>query len=70
MVLELSDNHAPVKTRRFTQQPESWMTDAIRELMSERDSAYRSYRHQKNDGNWKLYKTLRNLTTETIRNAK
>ena len=69
-ILQLYDKHAPLQTRRVKRHAAPWMTTTIRNLMTQRDAAYRTYRKNKNDINLNYYKQLRNKTTQAIRNAK
>ena len=70
LILHLYDKHAPLKEKRTNRPPAPWMTPTIKELMAERDQAFRKYKHNKCDINLEKYKQLRNRTTQTIRNAK
>ncbi|KAJ4442462.1 hypothetical protein ANN_04048 [Periplaneta americana] len=46
LVFQLYDKHAPLKTRRVGRRPAPWMCDAIKLLMTDRDTAYRKYRRK------------------------
>ena len=46
------------------------MSTLIRDMMVERDLAFKKYRRNKSDENFNHYKRLRNKTTQEIRNAK
>jgi Reverse transcriptase (RNA-dependent DNA polymerase)/Endonuclease-reverse transcriptase len=69
-VLRLFDKHAPKRRARVTRPPAPWLTADIRSLMTQRDAAHRQYKRTPTDEAFGHYKTMRNITTQTIRNAK
>ena len=75
-ILQLYDTHAPVKQKRVSRPPAPWITDEIRQYMSNRDTAFRNYRRSLKTnpdaatGKLELYRTLRNRCNQAIRNAK
>ncbi|KAJ4439932.1 hypothetical protein ANN_08063 [Periplaneta americana] len=70
LVIQLYDKHAPLKTRRVGRHPAPWMCDAIKLLMTDRDTAYRKYRRSKDELDFNTYKVLRNKCNQAVRNAK
>ncbi|KAJ4432802.1 hypothetical protein ANN_21441 [Periplaneta americana] len=70
LVIQLYDKHAPLKTRRVGRRPAPWMCDAIKLLMTDRDTAYRKYRRSKDELDFNTYKVLRNKCNQAVRNAK
>ncbi|KAJ4430427.1 hypothetical protein ANN_22643 [Periplaneta americana] len=70
LVIQLYDKHAPLKTRRVGRHPTPWMCDAIKLLMTDRDTAYRKYRRSKDELDFNTYKVLRNKCNQAVRNAK
>lgn len=66
-LLNLFDKHAPFITRRFTKPRAPWLTDNIKLLMSLRDKAKAKYRLSKSIHSLEYYKSLRNLTTKSVR---
>ncbi|XP_046679448.1 uncharacterized protein LOC124366893 [Homalodisca vitripennis] len=46
-VSSLCDQHAPLVTRRVTRRPAPWITDVIRNLQAQRDSAFRKAKRTK-----------------------
>lgn len=70
LLLELYDKHAPVRTARVTRPPAPWLTQDVRNSMTERDLAHRLYKSFPTSENFTNYKILRNRTTQIVRNAK
>lgn len=61
------DRHAPMITRRFTKPYAPWITDNVKLLISLRNKAKSRFRRSRRPGDWNYYRSLRNLTTNTIR---
>ncbi|PSN46941.1 hypothetical protein C0J52_21277 [Blattella germanica] len=69
-ILTLYDKHAPLRTKKVKKRPSPWMSTLIRDMMVERDLAFKKYGCNKSDENFDHYKRLRNKTTQEIRIAK
>ncbi len=67
---DLFNKHAPFIKKRVTKGPAPWLTDYIRLLQRRRDSAFRHAKRTKSNQDWALYKRLRNMTQQQIRNSK
>lgn len=66
----LFDSHVPIKTRTVSQRSKSWFSREIRELMMQRDEAYRRWKRFRIDELHQAYKSLRNNVVRQIRVAK
>jgi Reverse transcriptase (RNA-dependent DNA polymerase) len=70
-LIQLYDRHANYKNIRVKHRPSPWMSNEVRSLMARRDCAYRRYKKNKSSIELQeAYKSLRNKTKQTIRNAK
>lgn len=69
-IITLFDKHAPITTKRVTRKPAPWITDHIRQLQRQRDSAFRKAKRTKIPNDWIAYKRLRNKVQQQFRNAK
>lgn len=70
IILDLFDTHAPLSTVRVSKPHAPWMTDVVKRIAKERDSALRKYKQDKTTANWQHYKNLRNFTLASIRREK
>lgn len=66
----LLDRHMPQVTTRVSRPPAPWLTDTVRYMQNLRDNALKAFRKSKLVSQWNYYKSLRNLTTESIRREK
>lgn len=69
-ILYLFDTHAPYVSARITKSYAPWLTDTIKQIMSERNKALNNYKRTKNIGDWINYKKLRNLCVTAFRREK
>lgn len=69
-VIALFNKHAPVKTRQFVKPSTPWITDNLKFLISLRNKAKAKFKQTKLMRHWEYYKTLRNLTTLSLKNEK
>jgi len=69
-IIDLFNQHAPVITKRVTRQPAPWISNEIRRLMADRDSAYRKFKSTNTEADRESYKNLRNRVKQCLRNAK
>jgi hypothetical protein len=70
LLLSLYDKHAPKITRKVRRRPSPWITAEIRNLMAQRDHAYRKSRRTRNPDDLALYKQFRNRVKQELRNAR
>ena len=70
LALPIIDKHAPVKVRRIKQSSLLWMTDYILDLIHQKESLIRRFRHTGAPDLWFSYKLIRNRLTSVIRQAK
>jgi len=68
--LELSEKHAPKKTRRLKDRCNPWITHDIVNLMYQRDYKKQQAVKRKDDNLWQEYTQLRNEITRKIRQAR
>lgn len=66
----LYNKHCPIVSKRISKPPAPWLTDYIRQLQRQRDSAFRKAKRTKVQLDWASYKRLRNYTQQQIRNSK
>lgn len=69
-ILKLFDCHAPIHPVKLKHKPSPWINSSIRKAMSRRNSAFRKYKHYRNEENWAEYKRLRNRCNQLCRTAK
>lgn len=69
-IIELFDRHAPLRPVRLRRPPAPWITKAVRIAMSRRDRAFRSFKRDRCNENWELYKIARNRCNRIVRAAK
>lgn len=69
-IVYLFDKHAPFKTVKITKKPAPWLTDTIKLMMKLRDKAKFKFKMSRSVAHWDYYKTLRNLTTASIKREK
>ena len=67
---DIIDKHAPFRTFRVTRPASPWMSDAIRDMMDERDKYKNKFNKDKRPETDLLYKDLRNRVSHAIRQAK
>uniref|UniRef100_A0A1B6LTE5 Reverse transcriptase domain-containing protein n=2 Tax=Graphocephala atropunctata TaxID=36148 RepID=A0A1B6LTE5_9HEMI len=70
LLTTLFNTHAPTIKKRVTKGPAPWLTDHIRLLQRQRDLAFRRAKRSKSEQDWTLYRRLRNMTQQQIRNSK
>lgn len=70
IITDIFNKHAPWKTSRVTRPAAPWLTNELKVLMKDRNSAYSRFRATKTDENEKEYKKLRNYVKQQVRNAK
>ena len=64
------DRMAPVKTFQTSSKYCPWLTEDTKVLIGERNKAQEDLSENKNDDNFRKYKTLRNKVTNSLRNDK
>lgn len=69
-VMQLFDNHAPLRKVRVSKPPAPWMTSTIKDMIKLRDNAFNKYKKTKLPADFNSYKDLRNYTTGAIRREK
>lgn len=69
-LLDIFNNHAPVKNIKITKNYAPWITDNVKLLMSLRDKAKLRWRRSKQGEHYDYYKQLRNYTTLACKNEK
>lgn len=62
----LHDSHFPLVTAPVPKLPTPWLTDPIKCMQKLRANALKSFRKSKSVSQWNYYKSLRNLTIESI----
>ena len=68
--LSIANNHAPIKTRRVRNKDSPWLSSQIRKLIIERDVLKKQAIKTGNTEHWKLYKSHRNKTNNSIKTGK
>ena len=68
--IKISNNCAPMETRRLKHRNNPWINSHIIELIYERDYLKRKAIQYKNEETWLLYKRARNNVTEMIKLSK
>ena len=68
--IKISNNCAPMETRRLKHRHNPWINSHIIELIYERDYLKRKAIQYKNEETWLLYKRARNNVTEMIKLSK
>lgn len=69
-ILKLYDLHAPLKAIKLKRPPAPWITRGVRMAMTRRDRAFRKFKRDRSDENWRFYKTARNRCNQMVRAAK
>ena len=69
-IINIFDYHAPLRTLRVSKPKAPWMTDVIKLMMRQRDSALRKFKNTKNQDDYARYKQLRNFVLASIRREK
>jgi len=64
---DLFNTHAPVRTAVLTKKSSPWISGGTKKLITLRNKALLSYKKDKCDAKFEYYKTLRNLTTKTVK---
>ena len=67
--IDISNNCAPMETRRLKHRNNPWINSQIIELIYKRDYLKRKAIKNKNQETWLLYRRARNNVTEMIKNA-
>lgn len=70
LILQLFNQHAPIKEARITKPCAPWLTSNIKIFMKQRDTALRKFKRKKDPNDWSNYKFLRNFTLSMIRKEK
>ena len=70
LVIDIYDANAPVKKVKLKRPPAPWMTRGVLMAMKRRDRAFRRYKRDRVEDNWKFFKAARNRCNQMIRNAK
>lgn len=67
-LINIFNIHAPLKNLTIRKKPfQPWITENIKRMQKLRDAAFREFKRTKLPGKWEYYKSLRNLTTSSIR---
>lgn len=69
-ILNLFDQHAPIRPVKMKHRPTPWFNDGIRKARTRRDRAFRTYKRNRTDENWAIYKKFRNRCNLLCRIAK
>ena len=69
-LLNVIDNHAPLKRKRIKKKESPWVTDYILQLIRDRNKSKQHAKLTKKIDDWKQYKKARNNVTAEIRKAK
>lgn len=69
-VLDLFDQHAPIRRVKVRHNPAPWITTQIKELMARRDKAKSRYKRRPSELNLSYYKSLRNRCSHLCQDAK
>lgn len=69
-ISQLFSFHAPLKTVRVSKPRAPWLTDNLRLIYKERDTALNNYKRNKSDENFNIYKNLRNYALASTRREK
>jgi len=64
------NKHAPIVKKRLKGKPTPWLNVNIKADMDRRDKILRKARKTKNEGDWRLYKKLRNYCNNRLKNAR
>ena len=66
----LVDDIAPIKEVRIKQRTEPWVNDEILQSIKDRDKAFETFKNDRSDEKFTVFKQLRNKTQTLIYNAK
>ena len=66
----LVDDIAPIKEVRIKQRTEPWVNDEILQSIKDRDKAFQTFKNNRSDEKFTVFKQLRNKTQTLIYNAK
>lgn len=69
-IINLFNEHAPLKTVRVSKPKAPWLTENIKLIMKERDLALNKFKINRTPENWEQYKQLRNFALSSVRNEK
>uniref|UniRef100_A0A2A4JRM8 Reverse transcriptase domain-containing protein n=1 Tax=Heliothis virescens TaxID=7102 RepID=A0A2A4JRM8_HELVI len=69
-ILNLFDQHAPVRQVKVRHDPAPWISPQIKELMARRDKAKKRYKRRPSELNLAYYKSLRNRCNHLCRDAR
>lgn len=66
IVLKLFDLHAPLKTTKFKDPPQPWLTDTVKSMIKIRDNYHTKYRALKSNSLRTCYKEMKHLVIAAI----
>ena len=69
-ITRVLDKFAPVKTIQVKPSYAPWLTDQVKEAMTQRDRAQLTASVTQCQESWRLYRHLRNFATKCLKNAK
>lgn len=74
LILQLFDSNIPIKSKVLNKNPTPWFNDSVRRAIVNRDNAFKNFKKCKDSAMrlhlYDTYKTIRNQTTQLVRNAK
>ena len=69
-LINTADKHAPMRTKRVHSNALPWLTDKLRALIMQRNFCHQKALKSGSQNDWQVYRSLRNLVTSRIRQAK
>ena len=70
LFIDVANRHAPIKKLRIKRAIKPWITKELKELMAERDYAFKVAKRSGNEqGKWNNFRKLKNLTNRKIKAA-
>jgi hypothetical protein len=69
-ILKLFDKHAPLHKVKVKRPPAPWITEGVRMAMRRRNRAFKLFKRDRSDENWRLFKRARNRCNQMVRIAK
>lgn len=69
-LINTTDKHAPMRTRRVRSNALPWLMDELRALIMQRNFHHKKALKSGSESDWQVYWSLRNLVTSRIRQAK
>lgn len=70
VILGIANCCAPMQAKKISKSYAPWLTDNIKLMMTERDTAKAKYKRTSSSDDWTQYKQLRNIVTKCINNEK